>query len=73
MDNRDTLKQLRDCIRSAYPTDREEISLVRQLGTLEGILSTLMATNTEVKDTVQMMLEYYQEMNALRKEKESKC
>ena len=70
MDNRDTLKQLRDCIRSAYPTDREEISLVRQLGTLEGILSTLMATNTEVKDTVHMMLEYYQEMNALRKEKE---
>ena len=64
MDNRDTLKQLRDAIKAAHPTDSEVIMLVRALGTLEGILSTLMTTNTEVKKTVEFMIKYYEEKKA---------
>jgi hypothetical protein len=61
MSNIDKLTQLRDAIKAAHPTDSLEITLVRQMGTLEGILSTLMATNTEVKKTVEFMIKYYEE------------
>jgi len=61
MSNIDKLTQLRDAIKAAHPTDSSEILLVRQLGTIEGILSTLMVTNTEVKKTVEFMIKYYEE------------
>jgi len=61
MSNIDKLTQLRDAIKAAHPTDSEVIMLVRALGTLEGILSTLMVTNTEVKKTVEFMVNYYEE------------
>jgi hypothetical protein len=61
MSNIDKLTQLRDAIKAAHPTDSSEITLVRQMGTLEGILYTLMITNTEVKKTVEFMIKYYEE------------
>ena len=61
MNPHDKLQQLRTAINIANPTDSEIIALVRQLGTLEGILSSAMRDHPDVKRSVDMMISYYQE------------
>ena len=56
----DLLKQLKDALKDAYPTDSELITLVRQLGTLEGILSSVILYHPDVHVTVERMVQYYE-------------
>jgi hypothetical protein len=60
----DLLKQLKDALKDAYPTDSEVITLVRQLGTLEGILASVVRQHPDVQRTVEHMVQYYQEKKA---------
>jgi len=61
MHAQDTLQQLRDAIKTAHPTDSEVIALVRQIGTLEGILSNAMRQHPDVARSVEVMVSFYQE------------
>ena len=64
MNSHDTLQQLRTALKTAFPTDSEVIALVRQLGTLEGILSSAMRQHPDVARSVEHMVAYYQEKKA---------
>lgn len=64
MNSQDPLQQLRTALKTAFPTDSEVIALVRQLGTLEGILSGAMRDHPDVARSVEVMVAYYQEKKA---------
>ena len=60
----DLLQRLRAALKTAYPTDSELTTLVCQLGTLEGILSSVILYHPDVHVTVERMVQYYEEKNA---------
>ena len=64
----DLLQRLRAALKTAYPTeyptDSELITLVRQLGTLEGILSSVILYHPDVHVTVERIVQYYEERKA---------
>lgn len=59
----DLLQRLRAALKTAYPTDSELITLVRQLGTLEGILSSAIR-HPDVHVTLERVVQYYEEKKA---------
>jgi len=64
MNSHDTLQQLRTALKTAHPTDSEVITLIRQLGTLEGILYGAMRQHPDVARSVEVMVSFYQEKAA---------
>jgi len=64
MNSHDTLQQLHTALKTAFPTDSEVIALVRQLGTLESILSRAMRDHPDVARSVEVMVSFYQEKAA---------
>jgi hypothetical protein len=61
MNSQDPLQQLRTALKTAYPTDSEVITLIRQLSTLEGILYGAMRQHPDVARSVEVMVSFYQE------------
>ena len=60
----DLLQRLRAALKTAYPTDSELTTLVCQLGTLEGILSSVILYHPDVHVTVERIVQYYEERKA---------
>jgi len=58
-DNGDMVETLISAIKSANPTDSEIISLVRQVGTFQGMLIGMMHENPNARKTVQYMIDFY--------------
>jgi hypothetical protein len=56
----DSLKQLRIAIQEAYPDDLAELTYIRQLGTLEGIIRSLMHESSSARKVVDHMITHYQ-------------